>query len=60
MEYKGFSGKDLDLFILDHSLMGIGYFSAIRANDLNLLTENDQNINLQSEKFEKGLPFYPR
>ncbi|XP_031621641.1 tudor domain-containing protein 1-like [Contarinia nasturtii] len=59
MEYKGFSGKNVQLFILDNSLMHIGCFSAIKASDVNLLTENDNLINDRAAEFEGGLPFCP-
>lgn len=56
----GFSGTNLELYILDNSFLQIGCFSAIQAKDMALLGKNDVFINDNAKEIESALPFHPQ
>lgn len=56
----GFSGKNLELCILDNSFLHIGCFSAIKYTDMALLVKNDGFLNENAESIKSGRPLHPR
>lgn len=56
----GFSGKNLELCILDTSFLHIGCFSAIQAKDMEQLCANDLRINNNASEIAAAIPFHPR
>lgn len=60
VEYVGFSGENLELYILDNSFLAIGCFSAIKVSDMALLGTNDESCNKNGDELEKSPDFYPR
>lgn len=56
----GFSGKNLELYILDNSFLHIGCFSAIRTKDMALLGKNDELVNSKAASIASATPFHPR
>lgn len=60
MLYKGFSGENVTVLILDNSFLHSGYLSCIREADANLFGKNDANVNAYGERVANGSPFLPR
>lgn len=60
VEFVGFSGKDIELLILDNSYMRIGCFSAIQTKDYDILAKKDESINQNADKIVREIPFHPR
>lgn len=56
---EGFSGKKMELCILDNSFLHIGCFSAIKTTDMALLGKNDNYINENAASIASGRPFHP-
>lgn len=56
----GFSGKNMELCILDNSFLHIGCFSAIKMVDMALLVKNDAFLNENSASIASERPLHPR
>lgn len=56
----GFSGNNMDVYVLDNSFLHIGCFSAIRTKDMALLGKNDAFINENAASIASGPRFHPR
>lgn len=56
----GFSGKNIEVCVLDNSFLHIGCFSAIKTKDMALLGKNDAFLNENTASIASGPSFQPR
>lgn len=60
LSHKGFSGENVNILILDNSLLQSGYISCIQVSDSKLFSKNDECVNEFGAKVANGEPFLPR